>query len=263
MPLVIKRENQLNSNAWLTTYTDLVTLLLTFFVVLLSMSVIKQDRRLVALNSVSGAFGVKSGGQSVLGDPRSTNPDRDSAPMKKAEAALEKLTGIELKNALEQEMTITREEERIIITLSDRVLFRPGSSRIDDGRMEFLSDLRDVLRESLPRIELRGYAAPSETVLEPDPLRAALTLSAQRVLGLFRFFSENGEIPPERIVAHGFGSRVDGKRAPKDRHDLNRQLQIILDYREKVPYRLRKPRGESLLDFKGFFFPLPGGSGGA
>lgn len=258
MPVKIKPELKINSNAWMTTYTDLVTLLLTFFVVLLSMSVIQKERRLAALNSVSGAFGVKPGTDSVLGDPASVGQADGSAPMRKAEADHQKLTSIELKNALEAEMTLTREEERIIITLSDRVLFKPGSSRIDESRLEFLSDLRGILKESQPKIELRGYAAPSEAVLEPDPLGAAMTLSTQRVFGLFHFLTEDGELPTDRLVAHGFGSRVEGKGSAKDRHELNRQVQIILDYREKIPYRLRQPRKDSFLDFKGFIFRLPG-----
>ncbi|MEW6669058.1 MAG: flagellar motor protein MotB [Thermodesulfobacteriota bacterium] len=262
MPFAVKKGYKLSPNAWMTTYTDLVTLLLTFFVMLLSMSVMKQDRRMAALNSVSGAFGVKTGGSSVLGDRRSTNHGPDSAPMKKVEADLQRLTSIELKNALESDMTIVREEERIIITLSDRVLFKPGSSRIDEGRMEFLTDLREVLKESLPKIELRGYAAPSETVLESDPFRAAVTLSTRRVFGLFHFLSEKGEIPPERIVAHGFGSRAEARGSLKAQHELGRQVQVILDYREKIPYRLRQPKRDSFLDFKGFIFSLPGGQGG-
>jgi chemotaxis protein MotB len=263
MPIRIKQEQKLSSNAWVTTYTDLVTLLLTFFVVLLSMSVIQKDRRLAALNSVSGAFGVKPGTDSALGDPTSVSQSDGSVPMRKAEEDHRKLTSIELKNALEAEMSLTREEERIIIALSDRVLFKPGSSRIDESRLEFLSDLRGILKETLPKIELRGYAAPSEAVLEPDPLGAAMSLSAKRVFGLFHFLTDDGEIPPERVVAHGFGSKVEAKGSPRDRHDVNRQVQIILDYREEVPYRLRQPRKDSFLDFRGFMFRLPGGESGS
>jgi len=57
-------EQRINSNAWITTYTDLMTLLLTFFVLLLSMAVITEEKRMVALNSVTGAFGFKPGAQS-------------------------------------------------------------------------------------------------------------------------------------------------------------------------------------------------------
>jgi hypothetical protein len=56
---------------------------------------------------------------------------------------------------------------------------------------------------------------------------------------------------------------VETKGPPKAQHELNRQVQIILDYREKIPYRLKKPKRDSFLDFKGFIFRLPGGEGGS
>ena len=66
-----KKQNvTLDPNAWMSTYTDLMILLLTFFVLLLSLSSIDKKRKRVALNSLVGAFGFKPGGQSILGKPK-------------------------------------------------------------------------------------------------------------------------------------------------------------------------------------------------
>ncbi|MDY7000713.1 MAG: flagellar motor protein MotB, partial [Thermodesulfobacteriota bacterium] len=44
--------------AWLITFTDLMTLLLTFFVLLVSMAVIDERRKLIVLGSIFGTFGM-------------------------------------------------------------------------------------------------------------------------------------------------------------------------------------------------------------
>lgn len=243
------------------TYTDLVTLLLTFFVLLISMSVIAEEKRVAALSSVIGAFGAMPGGNSGIGSPKGENFTDRSAPMESEKLDLERMRNLVSKNGLQSEMSVVREEERIIISLNDRLVFRPKSSRIDPERIRFLNDLKDVLTGSSSRIELRGYADPAETVLDPDRLKPALMLSARRALAIFHFLADGGEIPTERIVAHGFGNLPAENTAPSDLHQRNRQVQIIMDYREKLPFRLTKPAKNPFLDFKGFFFKVPGGEG--
>ena len=61
------------------------------------------------------------------------------------------------------------------------------------------------------------------------------------------------------MVAHGFGENPEESKKKGKDTGLNRHVEIILDYSEKVPYRLKKTsRGDSILDFKGFFFRTPG-----
>ena len=262
MRLGQKIETKVNTNVWMTTYTDLVILLLTFFVLLVSMSVITDEKRLTALSSVTGAFGFRPGGKSVIGSTRGSESTVGSAPMKREEADFQKIN-LGLKNALETDMTVVKEEERIIITLSNKVLFKPGSSHIDPDGSGFLSDLGGILKESPSRIELRGYSDFSESVLDPDPLKASMILSTRRALAIYRFFREDGGISPERITAHGFGLTAAGRGSVKEKHEFNRQVEIILDYKEQVPYRFKRQRGDSTLDFKGFLFRVPGGGSGS
>jgi len=60
-------------------------------------------------------------------------------------------------------------------------------------------------------------------------------------------------------VAHGFGANSEERRRPKRSMVFNRQVDIIVNYREKIPYRIRRPESKgSFLDFKGFLFRIPG-----
>jgi chemotaxis protein MotB len=254
-----KKEAGGGTNTWMTTFTNLIILLLAFFIILVNMAVIDKGKRTLALNSLFGSFGIHPGGQDAIGKSTVSDVSMWDAPMVKEDIDMEKLQNIAVGNELQSDVEIRKEPEKIVIALSDQVLFDKGSSKITQDSMRFLSDLSDMLREGPGLIELRGYADPAETVFEPDPLDASLYLSTKRALAVLHFFVEKEKIPVHRIVAHGFGSPSMGKGSLKGKRGCRGQVEIILDYKQKIPYRLRvsKQRNRKL-DFKGFLFKLHG-----
>lgn len=255
-----KKQSKINYNAWMATYTDLMILLLTFFVLLLSLATIDKRRKRLALNSLVGAFGFKPGAHSILGKPKGLNITMGAAPLAEEEIQFERLRNLSLKHEMESDLSMTNQLDRIIITLNNNVLFKDGSDQISLESSEFLSEFAHALRDGPHLIELRGYTDPTETVFEKDPFRYSMYLSSKRAFAVFNFFKEKGNIPVKRMVAHGFGNNPERRGVARKRSLLNRQVEIILDYRERVPYRLKRPkRRDSLLDFKGFFFRTAGG----
>lgn len=251
----------MDTNAWMTTYTDLMTLLLTFFVLLLSISATDQHRKRLALNSLVGAFGFKPGGQAILGSPKGVNITVGSAPMEKEDLIFEKLRNVALKSVIASESGIIKENDRTIIILSDQVLFAHKSDVIKNRYHPYLKELAAVLKDNARLVELRGYVDTSEVTFAPDPLKEAMSISSRRALAVFRFFHEEGHIPAKNIVAHGFGIDKPIQDNVGNESRLNRQVEIILDKRDKVPYRLKKPGKKGIwLDFKGFLFRYPGGA---
>ncbi len=244
----------LDSNAWMSTYTDLMTLLLTFFVLLLSLSTMDKNKKRSALESLVGAFGFKPGGQSVLGNPKGLNITTGSAPMVPEDVQFESLRNIALRNGVKSKMEISKQLDRTVIVLKDKAMFGFNSSVLLKDETKFLSDLAGVLKESNQLIELRGYCDSSETVMGADPFKASMILSSKRAMALFDFFVEKG-LPPGEIVAHGFGQNNTGELNNPEESYLNRQVAIILDYREKIPFKMRKySTNDGILDFNGFFF---------
>lgn len=245
---------KLDSNAWMSTYTDLMTLLLTFFVLLLSLSTLDKSRKLAAMSSLVGAFGFKPGGQAILGKEKGINVTTGTAPITKEDVQFERVRNVTLKHELKSELTMSQQLERTIISIKDNVLFKHKSSVLVAEKEGFLSDLAEVLKDGNQMIELRGYCDPSEYVMEKDPNKESMFLSSKRAIAMFDFFVEKG-IAPGDIVAHGFGQNFLGTLKKGNESYMNRQVEIILDYREKVPYNIRNRGSEKgYLDFKGFFF---------
>jgi chemotaxis protein MotB len=258
-----KEEFKADTNGWMTTYTDLTTLLLTFFVLLLSIATIDEQNKRIALNSLVGAFGFKPGAHSIIGSPQGMNITLGAPPLKKEEISYEKLQNVVLKNTLQNDVKVVKEADRVVLTLGRQLLFREGSSRMEEKGKAFLERLGPILKEDRPRlVELRGFTATSESVFESDPWRSAVLLSTRRALAVFDYLKGGVGIPADQLVAHGFGEAPASRRNGGGESRLDRQVQIILDYDEEIPYRMKRPSGDSILDFKGFLFRFPGDAGG-
>ena len=255
-----KEEEQQNTNSWITTYTDLMTLLLTFFVLLISMSVVDPNRQRVALNSLVGAFGFKPGGHSVIGVKKGMNITVGAAPLQKEQVDFERLRNITFRNGLQADVNVQTEGEKIVITLNNRVLFPHGSSRLSAKGKRYLKELVPVLRQVPGLVELRGYADPTEVIFDQNKLRKAAILSTKRALAVYKYLYGQGKISAKKLVAHGFGLQGRKKEAIKGAMNFNRQVKIICDYRASIPYRIKRSEKKKsyYLDFKGFFFKLRG-----
>jgi len=249
-----------NTNAWITTYTDLMTLLLTFFVLLISISTIDSNRKREALNSLIGAFGFKPGAQSVLGKENGMNVTMGSAPMVKEKVDFEQLQNVAFQNGLDADVEVRQEQEKIIISLSKRVLFERGSTKIRPESRRFLAEVGKVFKEAPGMIEFRGFADEAEVIFERDPMKRAMYLSAERAMAVYGYFKTENRIPMKKMVAHGFGYRKKKKELEAGKKVRDNQVKIICNYRTKIPYHLRKkPRNRNIfLDFKGFLFKLKG-----
>ena len=257
-------EEPQNTNSWITTYTDLMTLLLTFFVLLISISVMDSRKQRIALDSLVGAFGFKPGGHSVIGKEKGANITVGASPVTKEEIDFERLRNIAFKNNLQADVKVQMEGEKIIIGLSHRVLFDKGSSKLTDRGRKFLMELAPLLRDSPGIVELRGYVDSSEVLFSEDRMRDAMLLSANRASSVYGFLKTKGKVPKKKLVAHGFGIQDIKQGVVKAPGTFNRQVEIILDYRASLPYRVKKGlrKEKLLLDFKGFLFKLKGGEDG-
>jgi chemotaxis protein MotB len=251
-------KRKIETNAWMTTYTDLMILLLTFFVLLLSMATIDKRKKRLALNSFVGAFGFKPGALSILGKPKGTNITVGDAPLQKEDVQFERLRNIAMTHNLASDVSMTKQLERTIISFNNRVLFKMGSDQVEPAGRGFLLEFAHSIKDSVKLLELRGYVAPTELAFQSDKLKYSMRLSSKRAFAVYHFLREQGGIPVEKIVAHGFGTNSPEEEIEGGGKGSNRLVEIILDYEEEIPYRLKKAdRKSRLLDFKGFLFRVP------
>ncbi len=212
---------------WMVTFADLMTLLLTFFVLLLSMSTLDSQRVKLALGSLRGAMGVLEGG----GQPREGRKEMTRAP-RLAQGEMELMTTIERvvkrqnKNVSNDFIQIGHKDEKIFIALPDSLLFAPGSTEVLPTAYPFLDDLAATLAEGTAVAEFIGHADDSA----PSGFYASnWEVSAARALAVLQYVQESGPIDGYRLKASAHAQYV-----PRTTNDTpagrasNRRVEIVM-----------------------------------
>jgi chemotaxis protein MotB len=188
---VKKREDEPKKGApaYMNTYGDMMTLLLTFFVLLFSMSSVDATKFKAIIASFEGGTGVLSGGETVqentavLGNgvkhfPEGKNKKEgtENAGTKEAEKAVQQMKEnlekyIKSQN-MEEKVTIEQDGSEIILRFDDILLFDTGKADIKAGAVPVLDKLGLKLREYLEagyRIRLEGHTdnVPIKTMQFP------------------------------------------------------------------------------------------------
>ena len=220
-------EEDAGAPAWMVTFADLMTLLLTFFVLLLSMSTLDNQRIKLALGSLRGALGVLDGG----GQPREGRKEIAKTP-KVAQGEMKLMTNLETfkekqKTKVSNDfIQIGHKDNKVFISIDDSLLFPPGGVEILPTAFPFLDDLSAVLSESQANIEFTGHTDNSEP---GGGYESNWEVGAARALAMLLYVQDSGEIEGKRLKAgtHGEFLPKYSNESPGGRAG-NRRVEILL-----------------------------------
>ncbi len=194
--------------AWMTTFADLVTLLLTFFVLLLSMANMEDVKFAEASASIRSAFGSYS-------KPAPTEfsiPIIPSPPISKFSpiqnemaAKVYKRIQSQLKsdNIPEDVELIKKEDDTIILRINEKILFQKGSSVVSPTAYPILRNLADIIRPLSMRLRIEGHT--DSTKISKRKI-GNWNLSMDRAASIMRFFKKSNLLPLDRMAAVGYGA---------------------------------------------------------
>jgi chemotaxis protein MotB len=275
--------------AWLLTYTDLVTLLFTFFVFLTAGSVIDEKAKVAAINSVSASFSSDKAPLPGKIPPRA-QPDetaeegsaphripQDPPPAKDYQHDLSPLRNL-LFDAIGDNLDFQENKHVQILSMGADVLFTPASSEISPQGADLLDRLLPYLRRLEYPLLVAGHAATRREEegknyvvdLENQGMDSTWSLSFRRALAVYLYLSGHG-LKPGGLSMEAFGSLHPrfSENTPEGRRK-NRRVDLVLDKRnQEWPKKLEglKDREEVRQEmyYKGFRFdfPLPKTSPGA
>lgn len=223
--------------AWVLTYADLMSLLLGFFILLVSMSEIKDKGRFESVaEHVREAFGMRGGGGSL---PTETDPSlslierlealelhqRNKGPQNEGNAQDPGMIG--------REQSVTRVREGLLFAVGGRVTFAPGSADLtEEGRRQ----LRRVvelhkLRGTNNVIELRGHASPTELAGQDGRYGDLWDLSFARAKAAEAYLtSKEVGLRPERfrLTANGDREPLVNRAYTAMEQEPNRRVEMIV-----------------------------------
>lgn len=231
--------------AWLITFSDIMTLLLTFFVLLNSMAVLDERRKLVVLGSIIGTFGEGTRSFDVL-STRDTRQSIEPGPMENI-GDLEPLKPM-LWEDLSKDLSFAENRFVQIFSISSDVLFAPGSVTLTPQGADILSRITPVLMDAGYPILVGGHTATlrdelgerfsvQETKRTLDP---SWNISLGRAMAVYRHLIGLG-LPPDKLLLEAFGryhprhdnASLQGRR-------LNRRVDIVLDKRNQLEPRMER-----------------------
>ncbi|MDR3001073.1 MAG: flagellar motor protein MotB [Fibromonadaceae bacterium] len=218
--------------AWMTTFSDMVTLLLTFFVLLLSMANFEPVKYALTVQSLQGAFGVLETFPTIPIHPIVQIPKKtgDEQTKKQSLKDAEKIKEIVQTKNLESAVKVDITEKGIAIMLRDPVGFASGSADLKEQGQEILRDISDVIKDN-PDLKVRVEGHTDNVPISSARFRSNWELSSARSLSVVQLLADQTGIKPENMSAVGYGEhRPIAPNATPDDRARNRRIQIFVDY---------------------------------
>ncbi|MBS4021283.1 MAG: OmpA family protein [Dethiobacter sp.] len=190
--------------AWMVTYSDMITLVLAFFVLLFSFAVIDEARFNEMLSSIRitflGSEGIFSGATDPFDFPESFF-DRDK--VEESMETVEKIKNFISEKGLVGAMDLFVDERGIVLEFSDALFFDPGRAELKQEAQEILNYVADLLNSLDNEVIVEGHTdnVPINTYLFPSNWE----LSVARAVVVVRYLAEIKLLDPVRFAAMGFG----------------------------------------------------------
>ncbi|MBX2800662.1 MAG: OmpA family protein [Myxococcales bacterium] len=207
---------------WMGTFSDLVTLMMAFFVMLVAMANFEDTSRIEAvIESIHSALGVDGFDKRLVATAKeeSFTPDvrRDDA----MQPIIAKLRQAMAKHISDDFVAITQKEQELRLRLDGGVFFQPGSAALHPAALALLSDLAGTFATQPVNIRVEGFADGSGTE------EANWALSSARAVAVVLALREKGPIEGTRLeaVAHG---AFQPSAAATESADWSRRVEIVL-----------------------------------
>ncbi|NLW39993.1 MAG: OmpA family protein [Tissierellia bacterium] len=224
-----RREEETVASNWLTTYSDMITLLLCFFVLLFAFSEVDAQKFRSIMSSFRGGTGVLNSGSSLdMMDFEIEYMDEGDRELEELRELLEEYAG---ENGLGPEIILNVEERGLVIRFMDKVLFDSGKADLKPEAKEILDSVAEILN----REEFKDKLIKVEGHTDTDPIVYSTTfptnweLSAIRATNVLRYLVEENGIDGNRISSSGYSyHRPIAPNDTPENKQMNRRVDIVI-----------------------------------
>ena len=220
-----RREDTPTAATWLTTYSDLVTLLMCFFVLLFSFSTIDAAKfKQVAISLQTALRGVLDGGVSL--GPVDVLDEFALEEQLMEEAFLE--IDVYLEEAgLKGAVVVMYEERGLVVRFLDTILFPRAKADLRPEASDILDRVAQVFEKFPNQIAVEGHTdnLPIQTWEFPSNW----WLSTARANRVIEYFITKHNVAPNRLSAVGYGEyRPLMPNDSENNRAQNRRVEILI-----------------------------------
>lgn len=223
--------------AWMATFSDMATLLLTFFVLLLSFANMDVENFRVALGSVKEALGVQFEVEGKF-EAMSTTPV-ELAPVP-ASPEIERPGTIEAiaaelvrkyvkKKNMQDQVTVTASARGVILRLKDVVLFDTGSDDLTELGKPVLNMIAELFSRFDGQLAIEGHTdnRPISNVRFPSNWE----LSAGRAASVLRYLTSEQHVELKRTHIAGYADvQPLATNDTPDGRAKNRRVEFVFEH---------------------------------
>ena len=215
---------------WMVTYSDMVTLLLCFFVMQLVYANFEDPGKVeAALESIKSAFGTGSVHQTK---PTKETPqkstDMSESAKEQNEQLVEALQSVLAEMISQNLVRMTQTKTEIRIQLDEMVLFRPGSAVLNPVSLGLLNDIATAVHEYPVLMIVEGHADADGTSEETNWVMSA-TRAVAVVSEFRRRTDEKGKplLEGQFLEARGMGEFRPAD-VEKGQSKWNRRVELVI-----------------------------------
>lgn len=237
------------SPRWMTTYSDMITLILVFFILLFSMSQIDVAKFEAVADSFRNRMIFDSFPSTLPMENPSENIDREDNDGFKENFLVEKdeelnsddleddkdlldelLAEIQVflqENDLQNVITANRTDQGVVLILQERILFDSAQAEIKPSGEPFLDKIGLLLSNIPNSVRVEGHTdnRPISTLQFPSNWE----LSAARASSVIRHVLNSNEFEEDRFIAVGYGdTRPIVDNDSPENWSRNRRVEVVI-----------------------------------
>lgn len=229
-----------DTDRWMVSYADFITLLFAFFVVMYAISSVNDEKYRVLSATLAETFAVDSASTDPIqvGEPNlAASPHVVDLPDSEAFAdheygdtfvedpvdAAESLLG---GFAQMEGVSVASNNDWLELSLDANVLFTPGQTRLTQAAFNMLAQTVELVSSTRNPLTIEGFTdnVPSESELYPSNWE----ISSARASAVARYFVSQG-VRGERISAVGYGENFPlATNATPEGRAANRRVVVVI-----------------------------------
>ena len=237
----MSEEEKIDPNSWMVTFADLVMLLLTFFVLLLTMSSMDTKKLRDLMTHFKESTGVlefaAAGRVYNLGGFINKYNDTDSLLVVDQKHLLTKLKLVSnIENMFKDQnndITLTDDERGVAVSFHGNILFDPGKTTLRKEAYPVLEIIADAIEACPNDILIMGH---SDNIPVKDEIyRSNWELSAYRGISVLDYFLTHKKLSSSRFSVGGSGSsRPLHPNTNQENRSLNRRVEIVFKHLKEI-----------------------------
>lgn len=244
--MLAKKKSKSEKNgapSWLVTYSDLITLILVFFILLFSMSQVdlhKFEALSKSLKSRSiidfypSSVPIEQSSDQIVEENDGNKDEKEDSTTQEGvgkgdslDQLLEEVNGYINETGLTNVVVATRTERGIVLVLPEQIIFETGDAEILDEAVPFLERVSSLLKRIPNVIKVEGHT--DNRPIHNDKYPSNWELSTARASSVIRYFIDTQKIDPTRFIATGYSdTRPLVPNDGPENWKKNRRVEIVI-----------------------------------